>query len=70
MTLLKNDGSVSEKLYKVSIVNQPDGVGLNVKDGWQFGIGFGLAMTVAVPFILLMFGLFVLVIFAIFGSIG
>lgn len=39
-------------------VGRPDrpGVGLNFKDGWNFGIGFGLAMAIAVPLILLLLG--------------
>ncbi len=31
----------------------PEGLGLSVKDGWNFGIGFGLAMIIAIPLILL-----------------
>jgi hypothetical protein len=69
MTLLKNDGSVPIKSYSVEITNWTD-QHLNIKDGWLFGIGFGLALTVAIPFILLISSLFVLMIFAIFGSIG
>lgn len=30
----------------------PEGVGLSFKDGWNFGVGFGLAMAIAVPIIL------------------
>ena len=50
MTLLKNDRSRPEKSHKVEVSN----IGLNIRDGWQFGIGFGLAMTIAIPVILLL----------------
>jgi hypothetical protein len=33
-----------------------EGIGLSVKDGWNFSIGFGLAMAIAVPLILLLIG--------------
>lgn len=36
------------------VVRESQGVGISVKDGWNFGTGFGLAMTIAVPFILLL----------------
>jgi hypothetical protein len=29
-----------------------DGIGISFKDGWDFGIGFGLAMLIAVPLIM------------------
>lgn len=59
MTLLKDDGTIPQKLDpKVLIVSWPterlpQGLGLSNKDGWNFGIGFGLAMAIAVPLILL-----------------
>ena len=62
MSLLKGDGTVPEKIQK--------GLGLSVNDGWYFGVGFGLALTVAVPIILIVAGLIIAIIFAIFGSIG
>jgi hypothetical protein len=61
MTLLKGDGTLPEKIYK-------ENIGLGIKDGWGFGIGFGLAMTIAVPFILLLFGCIIWVGLIIFGS--
>lgn len=48
MTLLKNDGSIPEKIHRVEVA----AIGLNISDGWNFGIGFGLAMIIAVPTIL------------------
>jgi hypothetical protein len=44
MTLLKNGKSI-----KVTDNN------LSIRDGWQFGLGFGLAMTIAIPLILILF---------------
>lgn len=35
---------------------QPEGIGLSVKDGWNLGIGFGVAMAIAVPLILAFIG--------------
>jgi hypothetical protein len=74
MTLLKNDGTAPNKSYNVSVQSWPEdrkseGVGLSINDGWYFGIGLGLAMTIAVPFILLMGSLIILAIIAIFGSL-
>jgi hypothetical protein len=75
MTLLKDDGTVPTKTRRMIIEAWPDerlstGIGLSIRDGWYLGIGFGLALTIAIPFILLIFSLFILVILAIFGSIG
>lgn len=33
-------------------MTKKNGVGFSASDGWYFGIGFGLAMTIAVPLIL------------------
>jgi hypothetical protein len=60
MTLLKGDGSLPPKTEpKVTITRWPterwpEGLGVSVRDGWNFGIGFGLAMAIAVPFILIL----------------
>lgn len=35
-------------------VRKSEGIGISVKDGWNFGTGFGLAMAIAVPLILLL----------------
>jgi hypothetical protein len=73
MTLLKNDGSIPTKTNKI-IVNSwpaerlPEGLGLSVKDGWYLGIGFGLAMTIAIPFILLFLSCIIGTGLLIFGS--
>lgn len=48
MTLLKNNGSISKKVIKIR--------NLETGDGWRFGVGFGLAMAIAVPVILLFLG--------------
>lgn len=34
--------------------NKPKSNNLTIGDGWNFGIGFGLAMTIAIPFILIL----------------
>ena len=49
---------------------RPDrpGVGLNFKDGWNFGIGFGLAMAIAVPLIVMLLGCVVIMALAVVGS--
>jgi hypothetical protein len=75
MTLLKNDETIPTKTHRMIIEAWPaerlsPGIGLSIKDGWNVGIGIGLALTIAVPFILLIFGLFSIIIIAIFGSIG
>jgi hypothetical protein len=49
MTLLKKDGSITK-------TTDAKTASLNIKDGWLFGIGFGLAMGIAVPAILLILG--------------
>ena len=64
MTLLKNDGSLTSKKELI----KTDGIGLGIKDGWHFGIGFGLAMTIAVPFILLLLGCVVGIGLVFFGN--
>lgn len=50
MTLLKNDSSMPERLQSVSIKAWP----ISIRDGWLFGIGFELAMTIAIPLILVL----------------
>jgi hypothetical protein len=59
MTLLKNDDSLPGKPRNMAIVSWPterlsNGLGFSVKDGWNVGIGFGLAMIVAIPLILIL----------------
>ncbi len=65
---IKNGGGVA----KLAIVKWPardkDGVGSSIKDGWNFGIGFGLAMTVALPLMLMILGCVIGVAFMIFGT--
>lgn len=75
MSLLKEDGTTPGNSRKINVIawpveRLPEGIGLSIKDGWYFGIGLGLALTVAVPLILLLSGLIIVVILAIFGSIG
>jgi hypothetical protein len=54
MTLLKNDKNVVAK----------KDINLSIKDGWYFGIGFGLAM-IAMALLLGCFSGIILIIFAI-----
>jgi len=41
---------------------------LTVGDGWRFGTGFGLAMLIAVPFLMIIFSCALYVMFATFGQ--
>lgn len=64
MTLLKNDGTTSAKKISKS-------AGLEVRDGWRFGIGFGSAMFIAVSLILLLLGCIIGVgVMVLGGSLG
>lgn len=63
MTLLKNDGSTSKSPEPKS--------DLSIKDGWNFGVGFGLAMSIAVPIVLSLLGCIIGVgIMMLGGSLG
>jgi hypothetical protein len=62
MTLLKSDKTIP--------IKQIENIGFSIKDGWNFGIGFGLAMTIAVPILLLSFGLVAGIIVLIFSWLG
>lgn len=59
MTLLKGDGTLPPKRDTTMLISAwpterlSQGLGLSIKDGWNFGTGFGLAMAIAVPLILL-----------------
>lgn len=50
MNLLKGDGTAPENGYATKLTSwperKPDGLGLSVKDGWFFGVGFGLAVAI------------------------
>lgn len=65
MTLLKNNEATLKTKTKRQMSN---GVGLSIKDGWYAGIGFGLAMTIAVPIILLLLACIVGIGLSILGS--
>lgn len=62
MTLLEGDGTVKERLPRPMAIARwpverlPGGLGLSIKDGWNWGIGFRLAMAIAVPLILALIG--------------
>ena len=80
MGLLQNKPSVQAKPLsqpKLPDQQQPKSRGqkplfgenhLSVSDGWNFGIGFGLALTVALPLLLAVFGCFLWVVILIFGG--
>ena len=59
MALLKEDGTTPTKkppslsVHNWPVERLPEGLGVSFKDGWNFGTGFGLAMLIAVPLILL-----------------
>jgi hypothetical protein len=67
VNLLKNDGTTPEKLHKIYVINWPDNKQIS-KYGWYFGIGFGLAMTVAIPLILILFSCIVGIGLSILGN--
>jgi hypothetical protein len=54
MTLLKGDGSLPPKTEpKVTITRWPterwpEGLGVSVRDGWNFGLGLGPALIVII----------------------
>lgn len=61
MLLLKN---TSPKNHKENL--NPSN--LTYSDGWRFGIGFGLAITVALPLILIVLSCFIMIAVSTFGS--
>lgn len=63
MTLLKDDKTIPIK-------KELNDIGLGIKDGWNFGIGFGLAIIVAMPIILMSLGLIIMIVIVIFNSLG
>ncbi len=48
-------------------VEHSSGVGHSIRDGWNWGIGFGLAMTIAIPLILIFLSCIVGLVVAVFG---
>ena len=59
--------SQSVRIVRWPAKRLPEGIGLSVQDGWNFGIGLGLALVIAVPFIL---GLAWLLLFIFLGILG
>lgn len=73
MTLLKNDDTLPPKKNPVTVESWPkhrmsEGIGLSIKDGWNVGIGFGLAMTIALPIIIILFACIIGIGLSILGS--
>ena len=73
MTLLKGDDP--RPSGKPPAINKPQlstltskakkpAMGLTIADGWQFGIGFGLAMLIAMPLIMAVVGCVLSMVFA------
>lgn len=60
MTLLKGDKTITKKLEEKAV--------FSITDGWNFGIGFGLAMTIAMPVILVALGLIASIVILVFGA--
>lgn len=65
MTLLKGDASIRQP--KVPEI-QSDII-LTISDGWRFGIGFWLALILAIPVILFILGLLFWILLIMFGGL-
>lgn len=65
MTLLKGDKSI-EKPMAV----KRNGSTLIVTDGWNFGIGFWLALILAIPVILFILAVIAWVVIMVFGGLA
>ncbi len=66
MTLLKGDKSIEKPMA----VKRPVGPALTVADGWNFGVGFWLALILAIPVILFVLGLLAWILIMIFGGLA
>ena len=64
MGLLKGDKSIEKPMA----VKRP-ATDLTVADGWNFGIGFWLALILAIPVILFVLGLLAWILIMIFGGL-
>lgn len=62
MTLLKGDKSIENSM----VAKRP----VTVADGWNFGIGFWLALILAIPVILFILGIVAWVAIMIFGGLA
>lgn len=65
MTLLKGDASIGQSK---AIESQPI-IFLTISDGWRFGIGFWLALILAIPVILFILGLLFWMLMIMFGGL-
>lgn len=66
MTLLKGDKSIEKPIGNNRLVAPP----LTVTDGWNFGIGFWLALILAIPVILFVLGFLAWILIMIFGGLA
>jgi hypothetical protein len=65
MGLLKGDESIKQP----KVIMPQLTTGLTISDGWNFGIGFGLALVIAIPVILFVLGLLALILFMVAGGL-
>lgn len=65
MTLLKGDDTVGQPR---AAEMQPGAI-LTISDGWRFGIGFWLALILAIPIILFVLGLLFWMLLIMFGGL-
>lgn len=66
MTLLKGDKSIEKPIGDNRLVAPL----LTVTDGWNFGIGFWLALILAIPVILFILAVIAWVVIMIFGGLA
>jgi len=67
MTLLKGDKSIKKPMDDKRLVAP---LPLTVMDGWLFGIGFWLALILAIPVILFILAVIAWVVIMIFGGLA
>lgn len=65
MSLLKGDKSIKKPNITI-----PSSTALTVTDGWNFGIGFWLALLLAIPVIFFVLGVVAWVMLMIFGGLA
>lgn len=66
MTLLKGD---DDTVGQPRAAEMQPGAILTISDGWRFGIGFWLALILAIPVILFVLGLLFWILLIMFGGL-
>ena len=66
MTLLKGDASIGQP----KAIEPQSIMILTISDGWRFGIGFWLALILAIPVILFILGLLFWILLIMFGGLA